>query len=252
MSALLEYVDVSCHLGTESRQILDSISLSIAAGQFVVVLGPSGAGKSTLLRLADATLRPSSGRILFQGTPVEGHNERSVQRRLGHIHQSFHLVGRSTVLRNVLCGALPRMPLWRSLLAAFPADLIERACRLLEEVGLEEELYGRSASTLSGGQKQRVAIARAFLLHPELVLADEPVASLDPKTSLEILDLLRRFAREEGCSVLCSLHQVDLARQYADRIVGLKGGRLLFDLPPTDVAPQMLQELYGLKEAAPV
>jgi phosphonate transport system ATP-binding protein len=227
---------------------LDGVSLSIPRGQFCVVLGPSGAGKSTLLRLANGLTLPSSGRVFFEAREVHRRTMRAIRPRIAMVHQQFHLVPRLEVLANVLCGSLPAIPAWRAMTGLFPRSLQRRACRLLAEVGLEEKHLYRRAMELSGGQQQRVAIARAFLLSPYVVLADEPVASLDPATSTEILELLRRASRATGTTVLCSLHQVELATTFADRIVGLRAGRIAFDGEPSAIDGQALREIY---EGAP-
>ena len=211
---------------------LDNVSLQVPAGQFCVLLGASGAGKSTLLRMANGLATPTGGAVLVNGMRVAPASLARIQPRIGMIHQQFNLVLRSSVATNVLCGALPSLPLWRALAGLFPEATRRRACELIEAVGLDEQHLSRRASELSGGQQQRVGIARAFMLEPPLVLADEPVASLDPRASHEVLALLRRQARERGTTVLCSLHQVELARSFSDRIVALRGGKVVFDGPP--------------------
>jgi phosphonate transport system ATP-binding protein len=160
------------------------------------------------------------------------------------IHQQFLLTPRLSVLDNVLGGTLPMVNTWRVLARAWPRSLQRRACQLLEQVGLGEEHLYRRASQLSGGQQQRVAIARAFILKPDLVLADEPVASLDPAISRGIMDLLKRESRRERATVLCSLHQVEFAVEFADRVVGLRAGRTVFDGTPTQLTDEVLAEIY--------
>ncbi|MEI2415149.1 phosphonate ABC transporter ATP-binding protein [Orrella sp. JC864] len=230
---------------------LDSVSLALPRGQFCVVLGSSGAGKSTLLRMVNGLVRPTSGRVSVQGVPVSPASLARLRPRIGMVHQQFNLVTRASVAANVLSGALPVLPAWRALLMRYPRELRERACALLEEVGLQPEHLHRRVSELSGGQQQRVGLARAFMLNPPLLLADEPVASLDPRISAQVLALMRQQAGERGTTVLCSLHQVELARAYADRIVALRHGRVMFDGPPADFGPAAAAALYAAAPASP-
>jgi phosphonate transport system ATP-binding protein len=223
---------------------LGSVSFAVPKGEFCVVLGASGAGKSTLLRTVNGLATPTSGGVAIEGVRVGPKTLPSLRPRIGMIHQQFNLVLRASVATNVICGALPAVPTWRALAGLFPRRLQDKACALIAEVGLQEEHLRRRASDLSGGQQQRVAIARAFMLDPALVLADEPVASLDPTTSREVLALLKREARERGATVLCSLHQIGLAREFADRIVGLGQGRVVFDGPPEALDDHVLALIY--------
>ncbi|MEX2212593.1 MAG: phosphonate ABC transporter ATP-binding protein [Phycisphaeraceae bacterium] len=230
---------------------VDNVSLSIPRGQFCVILGPSGAGKSTLLRMVNGMITPTAGRVVFEGTTVNPKTLKQVRPRIGMVHQSFNLVGRLSVLDNVLCGTLPRLGFMRSMFRLFHTTDQRRACLLLSQVGLDQSHLYRRASQLSGGQQQRVAIARAFIAGPDVVLADEPVASLDPRTSSDILTLLKgesqRGAKESKgpVTVLCSLHQVDLARAFADRIVGMRQGRVVFDGRPDELTEEKLNHVYG-------
>lgn len=224
---------------------LNAISFQVPRGQFCVVLGSSGAGKSTLLRTINGLVEPTQGKVHVDGVEVGPRTLAALRPRIGMVHQQFNLVPRASVATNVLCGALPVLPAWRALLARFPADMRERACRLIAAVGLQPEHLHRRARDLSGGQQQRVGIARAFMLAPALLLADEPVASLDPRISRDIMDLLRGQARQQQATVLCSLHQVDLAREYADRIVALRHGEVAFDGPAAAFDDAAAQALYG-------
>jgi phosphonate transport system ATP-binding protein len=232
----LRYAD-----GTEA---LKGIDLVLPRGQFCVLLGPSGSGKSTLLRLINGLARPSAGSLQLDGRALRPQDLRRRGQQMASIHQSAELVPRLSVLNNVLTGDLGRLPLWRALLGYFGRARQQRACALLQEVGLDERQLYRRAAELSGGQQQRVGIARAFMCEPQLVLADEPVASLDPKISRDILELLRRAAHAHGAAVLCSLHQVDLALAFADRILGLRDGLLQWDRTPATLSDADLQALY--------
>ncbi|MBB6431365.1 phosphonate ABC transporter ATP-binding protein [Algisphaera agarilytica] len=232
----------------ESRQgrvtAVEGVSLKLEKGEFCVLLGPSGAGKSTVLRVINGMTQATNGEVSFDGELVTRRNRRSIQNRIGTIHQQFFLVPRLSVLDNVLSGMLPKLGFLRSMLKLFASADRKRACELLGKVELKESQLYQKAGKLSGGQQQRVAIARAFIRNPDLVLADEPVASLDPSTSRGILRLLRGAAHETGATVLCSLHQVDLAHEFADRIVAMRQGKLVFDGKPSELDEAMLAHIY--------
>jgi len=228
----------------DGTRALKDVSLAVPKGEFCVVLGPSGAGKSTLLRLLNGLTEPSAGQFYFAGEEVTRRNLRSVQKRVAMIHQSFDLVPRLPVLSNVLSGMLPAISTPRALLRAFPAEMQQKACRLIDRVGLGEEHVYRRAGELSGGQQQRVGIARAFINDPLVVLADEPVASLDPRISRSILALLKEASREQGATVLCSLHQIDLGREFADRVIGMHDGRVVFDGKVEELTDEVLSVIY--------
>ncbi len=240
----LRFIDVRKTFAAGAVAV-DRVSFDVPRGQFCVVLGSSGAGKSTLLRLVNGMVEPTEGTVEFDGLTVQRKSLRRVQPRIGMVHQQFNLVPRLSVLNNVLAGALPTISNTRALLGLFPEPLRRRACHLLAEVGLGEEHLYRRAANLSGGQQQRVAIARAFILEPRLVLADEPVASLDPEISRVILKLLQDESRQHHATVLCSLHQVELAVEFADRIVGMSQGRVVFDGPPAEFDENARRALYG-------
>lgn len=241
---MLRFDSVGMHY-PDGTVALKSVSLGIPHGEFCVVLGASGAGKSTLLRMANGLVSPTGGAVHVDGVRIGAQSLAAVRPRIGMIHQQFNLVLRSTVATNVLSGALPALPAWRALPGLFTQAMRRKACELVDAVGLQEQHLHRRASELSGGQQQRVGIARAFMLDPPLVLADEPVASLDPQASVEILALLKRQARERGTTVLCSLHQVQLARSFADRIVALRDGFVVFDGPPEAFDPLISSSFYG-------
>ena len=230
---------------------LVDFDLSAAPGELVVVLGGNGSGKTTLLRCITRTLMPSAGEIWLDEVnlaALHGERLRLARHELAMISQQASLVRRRSVLRNVATGSLGRhFTLWTAL-GGLPAAELDAASRHLSEVGLAE-LADQRSGTLSGGQAQRVAIARALAQRPRVLLADEPVASLDPEAADEIMRLLRRLAREENLAVLCVLHQVELAYNYADRVVGIRAGRVAFDLPRTEVSREAVRRLY-LSEAA--
>ena len=226
---------------------LKGADLEVARGEIVVLLGLSGSGKSTLLRHLDGLETPTSGAVEVLGSPVpalKGRALRALRSRVGFIFQQFELVPSLTVLENVLTGSLssvrgPRLGLW-----GYGRDAKLRALGHLERVGLLERAYQRS-DTLSGGQQQRVAIARALMQRPEILLADEPVASLDPESSDQVMALIREIAADQGLTVVCSLHQVDLAISWADRIVGLRHGEVVLNTPTTGLSKAEVMEIYG-------
>ena len=231
-----------CCIGTRANH---NVAFDVPRGQFCVLLGPSGAGKSTILNTVNGLVMPTQGRVLLADEPVTLKNLAEVRSRIGMIHQQLHLVPRLSVLYNVLSGLLPVTPTWKALLKLFPEDQQRKACKLLEEVELEEKQIYRRASELSGGQQQRVAIARAFVNDPDVVLADEPVASLDPTVSRQVLGLLRAASRHRDTTVLCSLHQVEFAIEFADRIVAFRAGKVVFDDRPSALTSDVLQRIYG-------
>lgn len=235
----------------DGTRALDDISLEIPRGQFCVILGPSGAGKSTLLRGINGLTEPSTGQLSIDGKVFDAASAPHLRRRIGMIHQHFNLTLRMSVAGNVLAGLLPKVSLLRALSGWFDEAQRQRACALVQRVGLSPEHLLRRAGELSGGQQQRVGVARAFMLDPDIVLADEPVASLDPKIARDILALIRDAAAERGATVVCNLHQVDLAREFGDRIIGLRSGRLVFDGPPQAFTETRYHELYhGTQQAA--
>ena len=241
---MLRFEEVSKRFA-DGTVALDRVSFEVPRGQLCAVLGPSGAGKSTLLRLVNGMVMPSSGRVVVGDAPVTSRTVARIRRRIGMVHQQFHLVPRLGVLDNVLAGALPAVPTWRTLLRLWPRTLVERALGLLAEVELTERHLYQRASLLSGGEQQRVAIARAFILAPDVVLADEPVASLDPVTSRNVVRLLGQTARQAGATVLCSLHQLDLAVELADRIVAIRRGALVFDGAPAALDAATADRIYA-------
>ena len=226
---------------------LKDVSLSFKRGEFIVIVGLSGAGKSTLIRCVNRLVTPTSGQVQVEGVDVTALNEaglRKLRARTGMIFQNYNLVRRSSVLRNVLAGRLAHLPAWRTLLGSFPPADVELALRSLDRVGIMEKAYQR-ADTLSGGQQQRVAIARALTQEPTVLLADEPVASLDPPTAHQVMRDLKQLAREENLTTLVNLHFIDMAQEYADRIVGLRAGEVVFDGPADGIQEQTFEEIYN-------
>jgi len=230
---------------------LTDFELEVRPGELVVVLGGNGSGKSTLMRCITRTLKPSSGEVWLDDTnlcALEGEKLRRARLMLAMVWQQASLVRRSSVLTNVASGALGRYSTLRTVFAGLPADELEAARDHLADVGLAP-LAAQRAGTLSGGQAQRVAIARALAQRPRVLLADEPVASLDPEASEEIMRLLQKLAHSEQLGVLCVLHQIELAYTYADRVVGIRNGHMAFNLPRSEVSRDAVRQLY-LSEAA--
>ena len=226
---------------------LHEVDLTVSAGEVVVLLGLSGSRKSTLLRHIDGLEYPTSGEVHVLGESVpelRGAKLRALRRRIAFVFQQFELVPALTVLENVLTGALGSLRGPRIGLIAYPKRLRLRALEHLDRVGLLDRAYQR-AETLSGGQQQRVAIARALMQGPELLLADEPVASLDPESSSQVMTLIREIAADEQLTVVCSLHQVDLALDWGDRIVGLRSGNVVLDTPAEGLDKAQVMEIYG-------
>ncbi|HUF15008.1 MAG TPA: phosphonate ABC transporter ATP-binding protein [Acidimicrobiia bacterium] len=239
-----ENVDVTYPGGLKA---LKNVSLSIADGELVVVVGLSGAGKSTLLRAINGFVPITAGSVVVNGTRVEKARPkelRALRSSVGMIFQTFNLVNRTTVINNVLMGRLTKVPRWRSLLGAWPAPEREKALQALERVEIVEKAYVR-ASDLSGGQQQRVGIARALAQDPSVILADEPVASLDPVTSHTVMRDLRRINRDLGITTLINLHFLDLARTYGKRLIGLRDGQLVYDGDLDEVSEETFREIYG-------
>jgi phosphonate transport system ATP-binding protein len=226
---------------------LDNVSFQVPDGQFLVVIGLSGSGKSTLLRCINRLVQPTSGRVVWNGTDVTAASQddlRHIRRRIGMIFQQFNLVTRSSVLTNVLSGRLGYVnPAW-SLVNRFPKEDVQRAIQKLDRVGIADKAHNR-ADELSGGQQQRVGIARALMQEPELMLADEPVASLDPVLAHSIMQYLEQINKEDGVTVICSLHFLDLVQRYADRVIALKGGKLVFEGMPHEIDDERFKAIYG-------
>ena len=229
---------------------LDNVSFKVEQGEFLAIIGLSGSGKSTLLRCINRLVEPTSGVIMWDGVNVTAANQdelRLVRRKIGMVFQHFNLVNRSSVITNVLAGRLGYVNPTLSILNRFPESDVQAALEQLERVGIADQAHKR-ADELSGGQQQRVGIARAMIQEPKMILADEPVASLDPVLAHSIMQYLEQINKEEGVTVLCSLHFLDLVHRYADRAIALNHGKLMFDGPPDQIDDVKFKEIYG-KEA---
>jgi phosphonate transport system ATP-binding protein len=245
---MLEFVHVTRRFG--ERTAVADVTLTIPAGQMVGIIGRSGAGKSTLLRMVNRLIEPSEGRVLFDGhdiTRLHGRALHAWRASAAMIFQQFNLVPRLDVLTNVLAGRLNRIPTTRALLRLFTPRERALAVRALDRLGIADLALNR-ADMLSGGQQQRVAIARALMQEPRLLLADEPIASLDPMNAKVVMDALRDINRRDGIMVLCNLHTLDTARAYCDRIVGMAQGRIVFDGAPAALDEAAARDIYGAGE----
>jgi phosphonate transport system ATP-binding protein len=226
---------------------LDDVSLDIQRGEFVVLIGLSGSGKSTLLRCINRLVEPTSGTVRFDGLDITRASPaelRRIRRRIGMIFQQFNLVRRSSVFSNVLAGRLGYRSTWRTIASRPATTDVDLAFGNLQRVGILDKAYAR-ADALSGGQQQRVGIARALMQQPELMLADEPVASLDPATSHSVMKYLEEINRKEGITVICSLHFLSLARRYGTRVIALKAGKVAFDGRPAAIDERRFRDIYG-------
>lgn len=226
---------------------LDDVSFSVQEGEFLAVIGLSGSGKSTLLRCINRLIEPTAGKILWKGvdlTEASQEEMRRIRRKMGMVFQHFNLVSRSKVIVNVLAGRLGYINPALSLINRFPNEDVQMALAQLERVGITNQAYKR-ADELSGGQQQRVGIARAMVQEPEMILADEPVASLDPVLAHSIMQYLEQINKQDGVMVICSLHFLDLVHRYADRAIALNDGKLMFDGPPRDIDDAKFKEIYG-------
>jgi len=235
------------HTYPNGHHALKNVSFDVEAGEFLVIIGLSGSGKSTLLRCVNRLIEPTSGTIILNGkdvTRIDGESLRKHRASIGMIFQHFNLIARHSVVQNVLYGALGDTPTWKSIGGAFSAQQRERALKNLSITGIPEKANNR-ADSLSGGQQQRVAIARALMQEPQLLLADEPVASLDPATSHSVMRYLDRINKEMHTTVICNLHFLSLVREYATRVLALRGGELVFDGMPDAITEDWFKAIYG-------
>lgn len=240
------HVDKTYKNGTKA---LHNINLKVEQGEFVAVIGLSGAGKSTLIRCINRIHDITSGKLIVDGVDVSklnNYNLRKFRRRVGMIFQSFNLVTRTTVLNNVLVSFVPELPMWRKLTGIFKTEHKIKALEALDKVGILDKAYVR-VDQLSGGQQQRVALARTIAQSPDIILADEPIASLDPVTSRIVMDDFKRINKELNISVIMNIHHVEIALEYADRVIGIRKGEVVFDGAASKVNHAILQEIYGGK-----
>lgn len=244
--ALLHVKDVSKHYG-KGKNVLSEINMEIFNGEFVSIIGPSGAGKSTFLRCINRMIDISEGDIHFDGTDVMSLNKKNLRRhrtKIGMIFQHYNLVSRLTVIENVLHGRFGYKSTLQGVLGLFTEEEKMEAFHLLEKLGMSEHAYKR-CDQLSGGQKQRVGIARALIQSPKLLLCDEPIASLDPNASKVIMDHLQSISKEMNITCIVNLHQVDVAKKYSDRVIGLNGGQVVYNGPSKDLTTEMIHTIYG-------
>ena len=226
---------------------LKGVTLEIPNGQVLALIGPSGAGKSTLIRCVNRLVQPTSGSVVLKGTELTKLSSsalRKARRRMGMIFQEYALVERLTVMENVLSGRLGYVGFWRSYFRKFPSADIQEAYRLLDRVGLKH-MADKRADELSGGQRQRVGICRALIQNPDLLLVDEPTASLDPKTSRQIMRLIQELCSERGLTAIINIHDVFLAQMFSQRVVGLELGSVVYDGKPEGLTPEVLTRIYG-------
>lgn len=249
MSELLKIEDLEM-IYPNGKQALSGVSFSLNAGECVAIIGSSGSGKSTLIRCINRLIQPTKGTIVFQDTPLTNlskHELRKHRASIGMIFQHYNLVYRASVIENVLHGRLGHMHPLKGFFGIYTQDDKEHARQLLVDIGLEEEINKR-ADQLSGGQKQRVGICRALAQHPSLMLADEPIASLDPKASQDVMQALVGMSKKENITCIINLHQVDVAKKFATRILGIKDGKLFFDGTPDELSDDIIHALYERKQ----
>lgn len=250
MEPLLSIKDLVKVYGKSTRA-LNGISIDFYPGEFIVVIGPSGAGKSTFIRCINRLIDPTEGNLIFDGDNLEkasGSKLRKERSKIGMIFQHYNLIGRTNVIKNVLHGRLHDTPLYKSIFGLFKHEDKKEAVELLEKVGLKDQIYKR-ADELSGGQMQRVGICRALLQRPKLLLADEPIASLDPLSANVVMEQLHDISKEKKLTCIVNLHQVDYAKKFASRIVGIKKGKVVFDGKPAELTDEMVRSIYEGKES---
>ena len=230
--------------------VLKGLNAKINEGEFVVVIGPSGAGKSTFIRCINKMVNITEGELIFSGIPISklrGNKLRELRSQIGMIFQHYNLIGRTNVIKNVLHGRLGQMSFAKSSLGLYSNDDKQRAYQLLQKVGLQNHIY-KKAKDLSGGQMQRVGICRAMIQNPKLLLADEPIASLDPKSANLVMEIINDMVKEQNLTCIMNLHQVDFAKKYATRIIGIKSGKIVYDGKPENLSDETISYIYEGKE----
>ncbi|WP_456275378.1 phosphonate ABC transporter ATP-binding protein [Bacillus sp. AK128] len=243
---MLEVKNLQKKYNKASSPALNDVSFSIQQGEFVAVLGLSGAGKSTLIRCINRLVEPSSGDVIWNNQSIltfKGEQLRKYRSSIGMIFQSFNLIERMSTLTNVLVGFLGAIPLWRGLFFRFTKEEKRQASQALERVGLKD-FASQRVSKLSGGQRQRVAIARSLVQRPKIILGDEPVASLDPNTSVQVMSLLKEINNQDRITMVINLHDVKLAKEFATRIIGISNGKVVFDGKPDELTQEDLENIY--------
>lgn len=231
----------------DGTQALNNLNLTLNEGEFVIVIGLSGAGKSSLLRSINRLVEPTSGSIIFKGEEVVTANKneiRQIRRQIGMIFQHYNLIKRTSAVQNVLHGRLGYISTLKGALGRFPKHDVEHALSILKRVGLADQAFKR-ADELSGGQQQRVGISRAIAQNPSLIMADEPIASLDPASSKNVMSYLKKICKEDGITSIVNLHQVEFATEFADRIIGIKAGQIVFDGRPYELTADKIELIYG-------
>ncbi|OEF99568.1 phosphonate ABC transporter ATP-binding protein [Vulcanibacillus modesticaldus] len=243
---MLKIINVTKKYPKSEAAAIKNVNLQIKTGEFIGILGRSGAGKSTLIRCINQLVRPTSGEVIWNGkniTEVEGRELLKVRCDIGMIFQNYNLINRVDVLTNVLVGKSSKIAFWRHVIGVFPKDKINQALEALERVGIKHLAY-RRVDELSGGQQQRVAIARVLMQNPKLILGDEPVASLDPITTIMIMDFLKELHEKEKITMIINLHNVELAKKYATRIIGINDGQIVFDGLPEQLTDDIIKKIY--------
>ena len=245
----LEVIDLRAKYERSGPEILKRISFNLDPDDFLAIIGPSGAGKSTLIRCINRLVEPISGDVIFNGvnvTKLRQRELRKIRSKMGMIYQEFNLVDRMSVMDNVLSGRLGYTGSFRSVFRIYPKSDIRKALEILEKVGLSD-FVDKRADELSGGQRQRVGIARALIQDPKLLLVDEPTSSLDPKISREIMGMIKKMSKEDGVPVLCNMHDVNLALEFSNRVIGLQDGVKMFDGPTKSVDKKTLEDIYAFE-----
>jgi phosphonate transport system ATP-binding protein len=244
MSKPLLKIESVCKMYPGNVLALNNINIKVSNSEIIAILGPSGSGKSTLIRTILGLTTLNEGNIYFRSKNYKDKNFNIIRNSIATIYQNFNLVSRSSIIKNIILGDIAKVSSWRLLFNIWPKKTQNKAINIIKEVGLRDIDYNKRVENLSGGQQQRVGIARALIGSPDIILADEPVSSLDPQTAKDILNLIRETAKKNKISVLCSLHQIDFAKIFADRIIGMKEGKILFDKPAKKLLKLDLDKLY--------